>query len=132
MAAIRGKDTSPEMKVRKLLHALGYRFRLHRRDLPGNPDIVLRSSLAIILVHGCFWHQHTCRDGRMPSSKREYWGPKLARNVERDKDNIRKLRRMGWRVLVIWECQIADVLSLTKRISRFLEKSAKSQKMRAH
>jgi len=133
MAAIRGRNTSPELKVRKIIHAMGFRYRLHCADLPGKPDIVFRKRHSIILVNGCFWHQHDFRDGRIPNSRRTYWGPKLARNVERDLQNIRKLKQMGWRVTVVWECETSDVLGLTRRISRFLSvpKRAKRKRSRA-
>jgi DNA mismatch endonuclease (patch repair protein) len=106
MSRIRSKDTKPEMLVRKALHRLGFRFRLHVPDLPGRPDIVLPKYLTIVQVKGCFWHGHTCRDGRLPKSNREYWVPKLLRNKERDISNDRKLRRMGWSVRNLWECRI--------------------------
>jgi DNA mismatch endonuclease (patch repair protein) len=106
MSRIRSKDTKPEMLVRKALHRLGFRFRLHIRDLPGSPDIVLPKHRVIIQVKGCFWHGHTCRDGRLPKSNRGYWVPKLLRNKERDISNERKLRRLGWSVHALWECRI--------------------------
>lgn len=106
MSRIRSKDTKPEMMVRKALHRLGFRFRLHVRDLPGHPDIVLPKYNTIIQIKGCFWHGHTCRDGRQPKSNREYWVPKLLRNKERDISNERKLRRMGWSVRNLWECRV--------------------------
>lgn len=106
MSRIRSKDTKPEMLVRKALHRLGFRFRLHVRDLPGRPDIVLPKYKTIIQVKGCFWHGHTCRDGRLPKTNREYWVPKLLRNKQRDISNERKLRRLGWSVRNLWECRI--------------------------
>jgi DNA mismatch endonuclease (patch repair protein) len=106
MSRIRSKNTKPEMLVRKALHRLGFRFRLHLRDLPGSPDIVLPKYGTVIQVKGCFWHSHTCRDGRLPKSNRVYWVPKLLRNRERDKSNERKLRRLGWSVRNLWECRI--------------------------
>ena len=111
MSRIRSKDTKPEMLVRKSLHRLGFRFRLHVRDLPGHPDIVLPKFMTIIQVKGCFWHGHTCRDGRLPKSNREYWVPKLLRNKERDISNERKLRRLGWSVRTLWECRICALSS---------------------
>src|SRR5665213_2768167 len=97
----------PEVQVRQLVHAMGYRYRLHVSKLAGKPDLVFPKYRAIILVHGCFWHLHSaCREGRIPSSNTEYWAPKLARNVDRDKRNQRALRREGWRILVLWECKI--------------------------
>jgi DNA mismatch endonuclease (patch repair protein) len=106
MSRIRSKDTKPEILVRKALHRLGFRFRLHVRVLPGRPDIVLPKYRVIIQVKGCFWHGHTCRDGRLPKSNRGYWVPKLLRNKQRDISNDRKLRCMGWSVRNLWECRI--------------------------
>lgn len=106
MSRIRSTDTKPEMLVRKALHKLGFRFRLHVRDLPGRPDIVLPKYRTVIQVKGCFWHGHDCPDGRLPKSNREYWVPKLTRNRERDKSNERKLRKLGWSVHCLWECHI--------------------------
>lgn len=120
MQAVKGKDTKPEIAVRSLLHRLGYRFRLHRADLPGTPDIVLPSRRCAIFVNGCFWHAHGCRIGKSPKSKLEYWGPKLALNRERDRRKQRELRRAGWRVLVVWQCELKNVPSLTEKLLRFL------------
>ena len=121
MSRIRGRDTKPEIKVRRLLHGMGYRFRLHRKDLPGKPDIVLPKHSTVIFVHGCFWHRHSCPNGRVvPSTNRQFWEEKFAANVERDKRNKRDLRRLGWRVLVIWECQTESVTALERRIKRSL------------
>jgi DNA mismatch endonuclease, patch repair protein len=107
--------------VRRLLHGLGYRYALHRRDLPGVPDLVFPSRRKIIFVQGCFWHQHKgCADGRIPKSRVGYWKPKLLRNVERDRQNISKLRRGGWKVLTLWECDAAKSDALRKRLTRFL------------
>lgn len=109
MSSIRGKDTGPEMIVRKFLHSRGFRYRLHVRDLPGRPDIVLPRYRTVIFVHGCFWHQHTnCRDAVTPKSNRTFWKTKLDGNVERDRRNLTALRSGGWRCLTIWECQISD------------------------
>ena len=120
MARIRAADTRPEMVVRRIVHALGYRFRLHRRDLPGTPDLVLPKHRAVVFVHGCFWHQHACRRGRKsPASNRAYWGPKLARNVERDATARMALERMGWRVLTVWECEV-DAPGVAERVDQFL------------
>ena len=109
MSRIRSKDTKPEMLVRKALHRLGFRFRLHIRNLPGRPDIVLPKYQTIIQIKGCFWHGHTCRDGRLPKSNRSYWVPKLLKNRERDKSSERKLRRLGWSVRTLWECRICTL-----------------------
>ena len=107
MSRILSSNTGPERRVRKIITALGYRYRLNVKDLPGKPDIVLRRYNAIIFVHGCFWHLHSkCRDGTIPKSRTEYWEKKLLKNKKRDAKNIRKLRRQGWRVLRLWECEI--------------------------
>ena len=113
--------TTPEMIVRRLLHRLGHRFRLHRRDLPGTPDVVLARSRVVINVNGCFWHCHTCRHGRRPPPVRNaaYWAAKRAGNVARDARNRRRLKRLGWRVLVIWECQTRDANRLANRVAAF-------------
>jgi DNA mismatch endonuclease (patch repair protein) len=108
MGRIKGRDTGPEMVVRRLLHRLGYRYRLHARDLPGRPDIVFRSRRVAIFVHGCFWHRHPnpeCRLARLPKSRLDFWLPKLEGNLARDLENQGRLETMGWKVLVIWECQ---------------------------
>ena len=121
MRGNRGKDTKPELTLRRALHGMGYRFRLHRRDLPGTPDIVLPRHRAAIQVHGCFWHQHLgCDRAHMPKSRQEYWGPKLARNVARDRDNERRLVEAGWRVLVVWECETGRLPELKERLDRFV------------
>lgn len=106
MARIRAKDTKPELAVRSALHALGFRFRLHDRKLPGRPDIVLRRHATVIEVRGCFWHGHACLKGRQPGQNRGYWLPKLERNRARDRRNARKLRALGWRVVTLWECRV--------------------------
>jgi DNA mismatch endonuclease, patch repair protein len=113
MAAIRGGDTKPEMRVRSLLHALGYRFRLHRKDLPGKPDIVLPKYRTVIFVHGCFWHCHDCRYGRVvPATRAEFWSRKRAGNVERDKRQRAALESGGWKVITLWECEMRSDESL--------------------
>lgn len=107
MRRIRKTDTKPEMIVRRMVHAMGYRYRLHGDRLPGTPDIVLPRHRKVIFVHGCFWHRHDCPDGRkLPRSKPEYWGAKLERNRRRDGASIVRLREMGWDVLVVWECEV--------------------------
>lgn len=122
MARIRSQNTSPELILRKLIHGLGYRFRLHRNDLPGKPDLVFPSRKEVIFVHGCFWHQHReCREGRMPGSRLEYWGPKLRRNRERDALAQSSLKKQGWRYLVVWECELKNITAVLKRVKRFLE-----------
>ena len=106
MAAVASRDTSPELFVRRLIHAMGYRFRLHRSDLPGKPDIVLPRLRTVIFVHGCFWHRHACSAGRsMPATNPEYWLAKFERNTRRDRAVSRRLRAEGWSVVVVWECQ---------------------------
>lgn len=124
MRRICSKDTSPEMVVRRLVHRLGYRYRLHRKNLPGKPDLVFPARGKAIFVHGCFWHQHAssrCKIVRKPKSNKAYWTPKLEANVRRDRRNRQHLRRMGWRSLVVWECETADPERLERRIVRFLE-----------
>ena len=113
MSRIRGKDTKPEMIVRSLLHRMGYRFRLHHKDLPGKPDIVLPKYKTVIFVHGCFWHQHVrCKESHMPKSNPSFWKSKLLRNVERDKRYQKNLAELGWRVLVVWECETENAATL--------------------
>ena len=115
MAAIRGKDTKPEIVVRTALHAIGYRFRLHRRDLPGTPDIVLPKYRTVIFVHGCFWHSHACRFGRVtPATRSEFWSDKRARTTERDQRKIQALEAEGWHALTIWECETRESEALSR------------------
>jgi DNA mismatch endonuclease (patch repair protein) len=122
MRRIRAKDTKPEMAVRSMVHRLGFRYALHRRDLPGNPDLVFPARGRVIFVHGCFWHGHTCRAGRnRPSSNQSYWTAKLNRNQARDAANRRRLRNLGWQTLVVWECELKDSDRLRARIARFFE-----------
>ncbi len=124
MSLVRSKDTKPEMRVRRLTHALGYRYRLHRRDLPGNPDMVFPSRKKIIFVHGCFWHRHRgCPRCRLPKTRVGFWKTKLEKNKARDIKNRRELKRLGWNVLVLWECQTEEASSLKKRIVDFLEEN---------
>jgi DNA mismatch endonuclease (patch repair protein) len=123
MRAIKSKGMKPELAVRRLAHSLGFRFRLHRKDLPGNPDLVFPSRRKVIFVHGCFWHQHpdpACKAAHAPRSNTGYWGPKLARNVRRDSAAQDDLLRAGWSVLVLWECELKDVRSLEDRLLKFL------------
>jgi len=121
MSRIRSKDTVPEMVVRKLIFSMGYRYRLHRKDLPGCPDIVFPGRKKVIFVHGCFWHMHNCKFGRMPKVRQEYWIEKMKGNKRRDQENIGKLESHGWKVLVIWECEIANTASVEKDIKDFLD-----------
>lgn len=124
MSRVRGKNMRPELIVRKLVFALGYRYRLHARDLPGCPDVVFRPRRKVIFVHGCFWHRHPdpkCALARLPKSRLDFWLPKLEGNRERDEKNNKALRREGWKVLTIWECQMKDTGRLEARIRRFLD-----------
>ena len=119
MAAIRGRNTSPELRVRSLLHGLGYRFRLHRRDLPGSPDIVLPRYRTVVFVHGCFWHRHPgCRYTTSPKTRADFWANKFEQNMERDERQQHQLREMGWSVMVIWECELRDLTTLTQRLEK--------------
>jgi DNA mismatch endonuclease (patch repair protein) len=107
MSNIKGKNTGPELILRKELHALGFRYSLHRPDLPGKPDLVFRKHKAVCFVHGCFWHQHTgCKYATRPGTRQEFWDAKLARNVERDEASIAALEKAGWRIAVVWECSL--------------------------
>lgn len=121
MRRIRSKNTSPELIVRKAVSALGYRFRLHSKKLPGKPDLVFPKLKKAIFVHGCFWHQHkNCIDGRLPKSRLGYWKPKLDKNVLRDRRNRRELKKLGWQTFVVWECQTANPERLPARLNKFL------------
>lgn len=123
MAQVRARDTSPEKKVRALVRALGYRYTLHNRQLPGTPDLVFPSVRKVIFVHGCFWHRHPskrCKLARLPKSRLEFWLPKLVENRARDLRTQRALNRLGWRYIVVWECQLAHTERLEARIRRFL------------
>jgi DNA mismatch endonuclease (patch repair protein) len=122
MRAVKSVDTGPEMVVRRLLHRMGYRYRLHCPDLPGKPDIVFRSRKKVILVNGCFWHGHGCvRGNRLPKNNREYWSAKIASNVSRDTRHYAKLSESGWVTLVIWECEIRNIDNLRLRLEMFME-----------
>ncbi|WP_082124795.1 very short patch repair endonuclease [Lysobacter capsici] len=122
MALVRAKDSKPELVVRRLVHRLGYRYRLHRRDLPGTPDLVFPAREKVIFVHGCFWHRHAgCGLARLPKSRLDFWLPKLEGNARRDARNVRALRKLGWRVMIIWECQVRDLERLESRVRRFLD-----------
>ena len=120
MARIGSKNTVPELAVRRLLHCLGYRFRLHRKNLPGKPDIVFPSRRKVIFVHGCFWHAHGCKIGRPPKSRPEFWGPKLARNRARDEQQADELKKAGWDVETVWQCETKDLDLLAERLGKFL------------
>ena len=124
MSNIRAKGMKPEMAIRRLTHAMGYRYQLHRKDLPGKPDLVFPGRRKVIFMHGCFWHQHpdaTCRIARLPQSNQHYWLPKLERNVARDAEHQARLAELGWDVLVIWECDVEASDGIADRIRGFLE-----------
>lgn len=122
MALVRSANTKPEMLVRRLTHRMGYRYRLHRADLPGKPDLVFSGRRAVVFVHGCFWHRHEgCALARLPKSRENFWIPKLEGNRRRDAENIANLRANGWRVLVIWECETKNTEALEASLKRFLE-----------
>jgi DNA mismatch endonuclease (patch repair protein) len=126
MRAIRSKSMVPEITVRRLAHSLGYRYRLHSKDLPGKPDMVFPSRRSVIFIHGCFWHQHPdadCKDSRFPKSNIDYWKPKLLNNQIRDAEHEAALMAQGWRVLVIWECQTKNEIVLKNLLLSFLESS---------
>lgn len=124
MSRIRSQDTAPELVVRSCVHRLGYRFRLHDRRLPGSPDLVLPRLSSIVFVHGCFWHRHAgCRLSYQPKSRVRFWSDKFEANVARDRRVVTALRRAGWRVLIVWECQTRDEQRLTERLARLLGKS---------
>lgn len=121
MARVKGRDTGPELVVRRMLHALGYRYRLHVRGLPGRPDLVFAGRRAVVFVHGCFWHGHDCaRGARMPATRRDYWTAKLAGNVARDRRNLDALAAAGWRAAVIWECELRDAEAARGKLVGFL------------
>jgi DNA mismatch endonuclease, patch repair protein len=122
MSLVRPKDSAPEMIVRRLVHGMGYRYRLHSRTLPGKPDLVFSSRRKIIFVHGCFWHRHSnCPLARLPKSRLEFWLPKFERNKARDVFVRRALRALGWKTLVVWECETNDGEKLMKKLRRFLD-----------
>ena len=124
MRAVKSKDTSPEMIVRKLIYSLGYRYRLHYKDLPGKPDLVFLSRRKVVFVHGCFWHKHMCKRGnRIPRENRDYWVNKIQSNVARDERNINSLEENGWEVMVVWECEIKEIEKIKARLIKFLGRS---------
>lgn len=127
MRRIRSKDTGPEMVVRRLTYSMGYRYRLHGKDIPGKPDIVFPARRKVIFIHGCFWHQHPeCREGRPPKSNSNYWYPKLERNKQRDKKVLEQVVASGWDALVIWECELKNKEKLAESIKEFLESKSVS------
>lgn len=120
MSKVGQKNTKPELALRKALHRLGYRYRLHRRDLPGKPDLVFPSQRKVIFVHGCFWHGHACRWGQLPKSRPEYWKPKIETNKERDKRVLSQLGVSGWESMVVWQCDLRDLDDIVARVEAFL------------
>lgn len=121
MRAVKSRDTTPELIVRRLAHSMGYRFRLHRRDLPGNPDIVFPRLNKVVFVHGCFWHGHNCtRGARIPKANRNYWLKKVAGNKQRDRKNLKKLSADGWTSLVVWECHLRNESKVKAKVREFL------------
>lgn len=128
MAAIRGRDTRPEMVLRKYLFRMGYRYRLHVRELPGRPDLVFPGRRKVVFVHGCFWHQHACcRNSVLPRARRDWWAAKLKANVDRDDKNLKLLAKGGWQAAVVWECELGFPDSAVQRISAFLGPPAASR-----
>jgi DNA mismatch endonuclease (patch repair protein) len=126
MAAIRSKDTVPELVLRRLIHGMGFRYRLHIHGLPGKPDLVFPGRAAVIFMHGCFWHRHVgCRFSTMPSSNIVFWTHKFRVNMERDRRTKRELQKLGYRVLIVWQCELKQPEKLSKRVSRFLEADAR-------
>ncbi|RNI32238.1 DNA mismatch endonuclease Vsr [Rufibacter immobilis] len=122
MSRIKSKDTKPEMVIRRLVHSLGYRFRLHRKDLPGKPDLVFPSRKKIIFINGCYWHMHTCKYGAVvPKTNTEFWQTKRQSNVDRDIRNVAQLKEMGWEVFTVWECETKDIKQLTVKVVDFLD-----------
>ncbi len=121
MSRVKNKNTKPEVQVRSMLHRMGYRFRLHSPELPGEPDVVLPKYHKVIFVHGCFWHSHNCPRGKRPSSRTEFWSAKLSANVERDRMNREALIKRGWQVLIVWECELNDENSVSKKLRCFIE-----------
>lgn len=124
MSKIRSKDTKPEIILRSELHKLGYRFRIHKKDLPGKPDIVLPKYKTVIFVHGCFWHYHkNCQEGRIPNTNSKFWKEKLFKNIERDKNHQSSCKNLGWKVLIIWECEIEKKLDgVIQKIKKTIKK----------
>lgn len=120
MSRVRTKGTAPELVVRSALHRLGYRYRLHRKDLPGNPDLVFPSRHKVIFVHGCFWHGHDCPRGKLPQANAEFWKTKIDKNKARDERVVQTLESLGWEVLVVWECQIRADEEFVRNLTRFL------------
>ena len=128
MRAVHSKDTRLELTIRSMLHRLGYRFRLHRKNLPGTPDLVFPARKAVMFVHGCFWHGHDCPRGNLPATNRDFWQAKITKNRERDGRAREQVQKLGWKILTVWQCEIKDKAALAKRLSRFLESAARGVK----
>jgi len=124
MRQVRSVNTGPEVQVRRMVHRLGFRFRLHCQNLPGKPDLVLARRKQVVFVHGCYWHQHYCAAAKRPATNQRYWNRKLDANVDRDKRNLRLLKKQGWRVLTVWECELKKPERLQRRLSRFFNSGA--------
>jgi DNA mismatch endonuclease (patch repair protein) len=122
MQSVGTRNTGPELAVRRILTALGFRYRLHRRDLPGSPDIVFPGRKAVLFVHGCYWHGHRCSKGRLPKSRLDYWAPKILANKKRDSKNAAALKKLGWTVYVVWQCETQDIDKLMDRLKNTLER----------
>jgi DNA mismatch endonuclease, patch repair protein len=127
MRSVRSRDTGPELVVRRMLHGLGLRFRLHRKDLAGRPDIVLPGRKAVVFVHGCFWHGHGCSKGQLPKSSIRFWTDKISRNRERDSESVKALRAGGWRVLTVWQCETKHSARLCSKLARFFRPKSRSK-----
>ena len=132
MSRIRGRDTKPELRVRQMLHGSGYRYQLHRRDLPGTPDIVFSKRRKAIFVHGCFWHRHPgCRYAYEPKSRAEFWKSKFESNIRRDEEALTKLKEIGWESMIVWECELKDAQGLKSRLVKFVGPTSMSGRSRA-
>jgi DNA mismatch endonuclease (patch repair protein) len=131
MRRVKGKDTAPELKVRRLLRRMGVGYRLHRADLPGKPDIAMPGRKLAIFVHGCFWHGHDCKAGKLPSSRSDYWIPKIKANRERDERALNNLEALGWHGLVVWQCETKDCEALLHKVETFLHPTASGAARRA-
>jgi DNA mismatch endonuclease (patch repair protein) len=131
MRAVRSKNTAPEILVRSTLHRLGYRFRLHRRDLPGTPDLVFPARKCVMFIHGCFWHGHECARGSLPSTNVTFWQTKIGKNKERDTRAQQELKKSGWKVLAVWECEMKNKIRFQNRLVRFLNRKAGADKVQS-
>ena len=124
MGSVKTKDTAPELTVRKFLHSQGYRYTLHGKELPGHPDIVFTKKMRVVFVHGCYWHGHACKYGKLPKSRIDYWKAKIDRNIERDQENIALLKKLGWDVFVLWQCELKHPGAVYNRLITFLGSAA--------